>query len=79
MGATPEPDRMICFCFGHSVSSIRAEIARSGRTTVVEDVRAKIKAGLCSCESLNPKKTCCLGDLMSAVSAAYSSFHPGDT
>jgi len=61
------PPHLVCYCFGHSTESIRAEIERTGESTVLADVTARIKAGECQCELLNPKGVCCLGDLGAAV------------
>lgn len=59
--------RTICYCFGHTDRSIREEIERTGRSTVSARIAAKVKAGECSCETLNPKGSCCLGDVNKAV------------
>ncbi len=62
----------VCYCFGHSAESIRDEVLRTGESAVVESVTAKVKAGECSCETMNPKGSCCLGDLRKAVKEATS-------
>lgn len=67
-----EPPHTVCYCFGHTEESIRAEVARAGESTVVESVTARVKAGECSCEMMNPKGSCCLGDLRRAVRGAAS-------
>ena len=69
-----EPPRPVCYCFGHTVESIREEIARTGRSTVAASISAKVKAGECSCETLNPIGTCCLGDVKRVVKDALASF-----
>jgi hypothetical protein len=33
--------RPICYCFGHTVESIRDELGRGGRSTVIDSVRAR--------------------------------------
>ena len=65
-----DPPHTVCYCFAHSVESIADEVERTGQSTVVESVTAKVKAGECSCEGLNPKGACCLGDLRAAVKDA---------
>jgi len=65
--------RPVCYCFGHTVESIREEIEKTGRTTVVASIRKKVEAGECSCEVLNPKGTCCLGDVNKVVKEALAS------
>ncbi len=77
-----DPPRSVCYCFGHTVESIREEIARTGRSTVAASISAKVKAGECSCETLNPEGTCCLGDVRRAVKDAFASVvrqRPGST
>lgn len=72
-----ESPRPVCYCFGHTVESIRGEIARTGRSTVAAAITAKIIAGLCACELLNPKGRCCLGDVNGVVAAVLASLRGG--
>jgi hypothetical protein len=58
-----DPPRTVCYCFGHTVESIREEIEKTGRSTVAASIGKKVEDGVCSCEVLNPKGTCCLGDV----------------
>jgi hypothetical protein len=67
-----EPPRTVCYCFGHTIESIRREIEATGRSTVAASIKQKVGAGECSCEILNPKGTCCLGDVNQAVREAAS-------
>lgn len=62
--------RTVCYCFGHTVESIREEVERTGRSTVATSIKERIEAGECSCEVLNPRGTCCLGDVHKAVKEA---------
>ncbi len=62
-----EGDRVLCYCFGENESDIRAEIALCGYSRAAERVRAHIKAGRCACKIRNPRGTCCLGDVTTAV------------
>lgn len=73
--AAPHP---VCYCFGHTAESIEEEIASTGRSTVAAAIAAKVKAGKCSCELLNPKGSCCLGDVNRVVKAAFASLGAGD-
>jgi len=68
-----EAPRPVCYCFGHTVEGIRLEIEKTGRSTVVASIKKKVEAGECSCEVLNPKGTCCLGDVNNAVKEALGS------
>jgi len=63
----PVGDRTICYCFGVSEESIRAEIQSTGGSQATERVRAHIAAGRCACEVRNPRGACCLGDVAAAV------------
>ena len=58
---------LVCYCFGHSIQSIREEIERTGRSTVIEAISTRIKQGECACERLNPKGICCLVDVRRVV------------
>ena len=59
----------VCYCFNHTVASIRAEIQSSGRSTVQAVITKQIKAGRCACEVKNPAGSCCLGDVTRATQA----------
>lgn len=63
----PFGDRTVCYCFGVSEESIRAEIQTTGRSEATEHVRAHIAAGRCACQVRNPRGACCLGDVAAAV------------
>jgi Zinc binding domain len=63
----PFGTRPVCYCFGESEASIRAEFASSGQSSAVERIREHIAAGRCACEIRNPRGACCLGDVISAV------------
>lgn len=61
--------RPLCYCFGHSAESIREEWTRTGKSMVLEAIKAEVKAGTCHCEVTNPGGGCCLGDITKAVKA----------
>lgn len=69
--------RPVCYCFGHTVENIGEEIERTGQSTVAASITAKVNAGECSCEILNPKGTCCLGDVNRTVKEAIASLGTG--
>ncbi len=56
-------DRPLCYCFGHSVASIKEELRTKGRSDALEDIRAKMKDPGCCCETENPSGSCCLGSV----------------
>ena len=54
----------VCYCFGHTIRSIRENQARDGFRSVSTAITAEIRAGRCACEVKNPKGSCCLGDVV---------------
>lgn len=67
-----DPPHTVCYCFGHTAEGIRDEVRRTGRSTVVASITAKVKAGECSCDTMNPKGACCLGDVNREVKSALA-------
>ena len=59
--------RMLCYCFGEDEALMARELAETGRCDASLRVRHHIAAGRCACETRNPRGTCCLGDVMKAV------------
>jgi hypothetical protein len=53
----------LCYCFGHTVASVREEIEQAGRSTAVETITVHIQAGRCGCDVNNPGGKCCLGEV----------------
>lgn len=68
----PSGRRLVCYCFGESEDSIRAEIELTGRSLAVQRIRDHITAGRCACEVRNPRGKCCLGDVTAAVRCVES-------
>lgn len=63
-------DRPLCYCFGHSVESIKTELLTLGRSTAVEDIRTKMADPGCSCPTTNPSGACCLGAVKAGIETA---------
>ncbi|RME02784.1 MAG: hypothetical protein D6805_08690 [Planctomycetota bacterium] len=59
--------RWLCYCFGYTLERIQNEIQKTGKTTVLEEITAKIKAKECSCKTKNPQGRCCLGEIKKAL------------
>ncbi|MBI2944913.1 MAG: cation transporter [Candidatus Wallbacteria bacterium] len=57
----------VCYCFNHSAASIGEEVLRTGKSTVPDDIRQKVKEGQCACERENPQGSCCLGNVGTVV------------
>jgi copper chaperone CopZ len=63
-------ERPLCYCFGHSVASIKEELRAKGRSSALEDIRAKMKDPGCRCETENPSGSCCLGSVAKGIKIA---------
>lgn len=66
--------RPVCYCFDHSMEEIFDEVERTGKSTVVADIRKRIQEEGCSCETKNPQGGCCLGTVQGVVQAAFARF-----
>lgn len=64
-------ERLLCYCFGHSVASIKEELQSKGRSDAQQDIRAKMKDPGCRCETENPSGSCCLGSVTKAINIAH--------
>ncbi len=63
-------ERPLCYCFGHSIASIKQELKTKGRSDAIGDIRAKMKDPGCHCESSNPSGSCCLGSVTRGIQIA---------
>lgn len=63
-------DRPLCYCFGHSVASIKNELHTKGRSDALTDIRAEMKDPGCRCETENPSGACCLGSVTKGIQIA---------
>ena len=68
-----DPPRHVCYCFDHTVGEIEDEIRRTGRSTVVQRIKADMSARGCRCEYVNPLGACCLQSVQAAVADALGS------
>jgi hypothetical protein len=60
----------LCYCFDHSREDIRRDIEATGKTSVLEEIKAEVQGGFCACEVKNPSGACCLGDITRAIQEA---------
>ncbi len=61
--------RPVCYCFHHSVEEIDEDIARTGQTGVIDDIKTRMQKA-CWCETTNPMGACCLSTVTRFVKAA---------
>lgn len=66
-----ESPRPICYCFNHTVEEIDEEVARTGSTTVLDDIKSRMKEA-CWCETTNPMGSCCLATVTKFVKIAQA-------
>ena len=65
-----DPTAPVCYCFGWTPQKIQAELETVGKSTVIDQIKAQVKAGNCYCEVTNPQGSCCLGNVAKAVQEA---------
>lgn len=63
-------ERPLCYCFGHTMGSIKKKLLTTGRSDALEDIRAQMKAPGCHCEVTNPSGACCLGSVAKGIETA---------
>jgi len=62
-----DPTAPVCYCFGWTPGKILAEIQNTGKSTVIDQIKAQVRAVNCYCEVTNPQGFCCLGDVSKAL------------
>lgn len=63
-------ERPLCYCFGHSIASIKQEFRTKGRSDALTDIRQKMESPGCHCETSNPSGSCCLGSVTKGTQIA---------
>lgn len=64
-----EGPQLVCYCFEHTKDEIQEEFRAHGESRIEASIREKVTAGSCSCEFMNPKGNCCLGDVRATYKA----------
>ncbi|MFH1303676.1 MAG: mercuric transporter MerT family protein [Planctomycetota bacterium] len=72
-------ERLLCYCFGHSVGSIKDELRMKEHSDALEDIRAKMKDPGCHCETSNPSGSCCLGSVTKGIRIAQDELEMDDS
>jgi len=62
-----EPERLVCYCFRHTVAAIQQEVREAGKSRIAMDIKAKCAQGLDDCEHTNPQGSCCLGNVQRLI------------
>ena len=73
-----DPPHQLCYCFGHTIESLREDVARTGSSEAVVAIKAAVKAATCRCEVMNPSGRCCLGDVARALKEIAGAAVPGE-
>lgn len=60
----------VCYCFGHTRQSVLSELKATGQSTVLEEIKSKMKDPGCFCEVSNPQGVCCLGNVTAWIKKA---------
>jgi len=48
-------EKMICYCYKHTVDAVERDVLEHGRSTIMEQIIAESKAGNCNCKTNNPQ------------------------
>lgn len=73
-----DSERLVCFCFEHSVAELEADVAANGTSTIQASIKAACKAGQDDCERKNPQGRCCLGNVGQVVKRSTPADGGGD-
>ncbi|MCA9010529.1 MAG: hypothetical protein KDB01_12325, partial [Planctomycetaceae bacterium] len=72
-------ERPLCYCFKHSVATIKEELRTAGKSAALEDIRARMKDPGCRCETENPSGSCCLGSVGNGIQIAQTELGMSDS
>jgi hypothetical protein len=71
-----EPERLVCYCFQHTVAEIQQEVRATGTSRIATDIKAKCARGQDDCAHTNPQGSCCLGNVQRVIREAAGNNQP---
>ncbi len=71
-----EPERLVCYCFQHTVAEIQREVRATGTSRIATDIKAKCAQGEDDCAHTNPQGACCLGNVQRMIREAAGNNQP---
>lgn len=71
-----DPERLVCYCFQHTVAAIQREVRNTGSSRIAADIKTKCAQGLDDCERTNPQGACCLGNVQRVIREATGNNQP---
>jgi hypothetical protein len=75
-----DPERLVCYCFKHTVAEIQQEArAAGGVSGIAADIKARCAQGLDDCERNNPQGACCLGNVQRVFRESATGKPPAST
>jgi copper chaperone CopZ len=72
------PDRLVCYCFRHTVQKIEEQVRATGTSSVLADIKSQCAQGLDDCARNNPQGSCCLGNVRRVIKEDQARFGPRD-
>lgn len=66
------PERLVCYCFGHSVAAVLEASAPDGSNRILDEIMDACGRGLDRCEEMNPQGRCCLGNVRALLRTGRS-------
>jgi len=70
------PERLVCYCFRHTVAAIQREVSANGTSCIATDIKTKCAQGLDDCARTNPQGNCCLGNVQRVIREANGNNQP---
>jgi hypothetical protein len=62
-----DSERLVCYCFQHTVTAIQRDVRATGFPRIATDIKTKCAQGLDDCAHTNPQGSCCLGNVQRVI------------